>query len=222
MNHSEYVSLPYWGYAMENEQTLSRIVYITENCDNVDAAWDLIMAMNTKEAGYRTRYGEYGVDWDYADKGTKSFLGLDAEIKILNPAQWATMNNSNWHRTYGTILTHSENEVTQMPEESDAWALNKYRLMKETYDNFQAALKAKPYTKMSDLVYTEDERMTTEAERTNCQSWITTMTAQFVCGTEGLDPANDADWQSYLDELERLGVDTWLEQAQQVYDRQTK
>ena len=25
-----------------------------------------------------------------------------------------------------------------------------------------------------------------------------------------------------LDELERLGVDTWLEQAQQVYDRQTK
>lgn len=222
MNHCEYVSLPYWGYAMENEQTLSKIVYITEDCEDVDAAWDLIMAMNTKEAGYRTRYGEFGVDWDYADKGTKSFLDLDAEIKILNPAQWATINNSNWHRTFGTILTNSENEVTQLPDEKDEWAMNKYRLMRESYDNFQAALKAKPYTKMSDLIYTEEEKVAIEAERTNCQAWINTMTAQFVCGTEGLDPANDKHWQSYLDELDRLGMDTWLKQAQKVYDRQTK
>ena len=222
MNHSEYVSLPYWGYAMENEQTLSKVVYITEDCDNVDAAWDLIMAMNTKEAGYRTRYGEYGVDWDYADEGTKSFLGLDAEIKVLNPSQWATINNSNWHKTFGTILTHSENEVTQMPDETDEWATNKYRLLRECYDNFQTALEAKPYAKMIDLIYTEEEKVAIEAERTNCQSWINTMTAQFVCGTDGHDPADDADWQSYLDELERLGVDAWLKQAQQVYDRQTK
>lgn len=222
VNHYEYEPLPYWGYAVENEQTLSKVVYITEDCSNVDAAWKLIMAMNTKEAGYRTRYGEFGVDWDYADEGTKSFLDLDAEIKVLNASQWSTMNNSNWHRTYGTILTFSENEATQMPDDTDQWATNKYRLMRGTYNNFQAALKAKPYNKMIDLIYTDKERMATEAELTNCKAWITTMMAQFACGTDGHNPADDADWQKYINELDRLGVDTWLKQAQQIYDRQTK
>lgn len=221
-NQYEYQALPYWGYAMENGTTFVRNIFITEDCSNVDAAWKLLMAMNTKEAGYRTRYGEYGVDWDYADEGTESFLGLEAEIKVLNPEQWATSNNSNWHATYGTVLTYSENEVTQLADDSDKWSLNKYSLMRGAYDNFQAALKAKPYNRMPELIYSETERLATEAEVTNSKAWIEMMRAQFVCGTDGLDPSNDQDWKAYLDELDRLGVDVWIKQAQEIYDRQTK
>lgn len=221
-NQYDYVPLPYWGYAMENSQKISRSIYITEDCDNVDAVWDLLMTMTTKEASYRFRYGEYGVDWEYADEGTKSFMGLDAEIKVLNEETWSTMNNQTWHTTVGTIMANSENEVTQMPDEASEWALNKYSLMKGTYDNFQKALKEKPYTQMPILIYTSEERLETEAEVANCKAWIETMRAQFVCGTDGWDPSNDAQWKEYLDELNKLGVNTWLEQAQKIYDRQTK
>ena len=221
-NQYEYEPLPYWGYAMENLQTFSRSVFITEDCDNVDAVWELLMTMNTKEAGYRMRYGEYGVDWEYADEGSKSFMGLDAEIKVLNEQTWSANDNQTWHSTIGTIMPNSENEVTQMPDDASEWAKNKYRLMRGAYDNFQEGLKAKPYTPMTDLIYTSEERLETEAEVTNCKAWIETMRAQFACGTDGYDPADDADWKEYLDELEKLGVDTWLKQAQEIYDRQNK
>ena len=72
------------------------------------------------------------------------------------------------------------------------------------------------------LIYTSEERLETEAEVANCKAWIETMRAQFVCGTDGWDPSNDAQWKEYLDELNKLGVNTWLEQAQKIYDRQTK
>ena len=200
----------------------TRRIFVTEDCDNVDAVWDLLMTMHTKEAAYRFRYGEFGVDWDYADEGTKSMMGLDAEIKVLNPSVLSELNNQNWHSTTGTIVIYSENEATQLSDDMDEWSKWKYGLMKQTYDNFQTQLKAKPYIRMQELLYTEEEKLLTEAERSNCKAWIETMRAQFTCGTEGLNPAKDEDWKAYLDELKKLGVDTWLEQAQEVYDRQNK
>lgn len=219
-NHSEYEALPLWGYAMKHENTYSKSVHITESCKNVEAAWEVLMAMYTKEAGYRLRYGEYKVDWDYADEGAKSFLGLPAEIKVLNEQVWSTNNNQNWHTTYGTIMNASENEVTQLSDDMDDWVKTKYRLMKGAYDEFNKAYEAKPYVEMQKLLYTVAEEEQVEIEMANCKAWIETMRAKFVCGTDNLDPANDDDWDKYLKELNKLGVDTWLEQAQKVYDRQ--
>ena len=219
-NHYEYEALPLWGYAMKHENTYTKSVYITEDCDNVDAAWEVLMAMYTKDAGYRLRYGEYGVDWEYADEGTTSFLGYPAEIKVLNEQVWATNNNQNWHTTAGTILNASENEVTQLSDDMDDWVKNKYRLMKGAYDNFQKAYEAKPYNEMQKLLYTPEEEAKVEVEVANCKAWIETMRAKFVSGTDNLDPSNDADWDKYLKELDKLGIDDWVKQAQEVYDRQ--
>lgn len=221
-NHYEYEPLPYWGYAMEHSQSFVKRVFITEDCDNLDAVWNLLMTMHTQEAVYRMRYGEYGVDWEYADDNTTSVSGEEAKIKVLNMDVWSTSNNQNWHSTVGTITFYSENENTQLDEDMSEWAKFKYGLLMGAYRNKEAALKAKPYKKMMPLIYTEEERLLTEAEVSNCKAWIETMRAQFACGTDGLDPANDKDWQDYLDELNRLGVDTWIEQAQNIYDRQVE
>ena len=219
-NHYEYAPLPYWGYAMENEQTFSRSIYITEDCKNIDAVWKLLMTMNTKECTYRMRYGEYGVDWEYADPGSESFMGLPAEIKVLNENTWSAWDNQTWHNTVGCIMVHSENEVTQIPDDANEWAKFKYNLMRGTYDNFQAAKAAKPYTKMQRPLYTEEELLSIEAEMGNCKAWIEEMRARFATGTEGLDPANDKDWNAYLAELDKLGYKTWTALAQKVYNRQ--
>ena len=41
-------------------------------------------------------------------------------------------------------------------------------------------------------------------------------TAEFVTGTRTLD---DAGWQGYLNELDSLGLQTWLEHAQTAFER---
>ena len=44
--------------------------------------------------------------------------------------------------------------------------------------------------------------------------------ALFVTGT--MDPTSDADWQTYLSNLEAQGMNELLAAAQSAYDRQTK
>ncbi|MGP4113694.1 ABC transporter substrate-binding protein [Streptomyces sp. 4N509B] len=51
---------------------------------------------------------------------------------------------------------------------------------------------------------------------TNVETYITTATAEFVTGVR--DPDSDGDWQSYLDGLDGLGVDRYLEIWQNAYD----
>ena len=40
--------------------------------------------------------------------------------------------------------------------------------------------------------------------------------AEFITGARSLD---DDGWNTYLDELETMGLSTWLETAQVAYDR---
>lgn len=51
---------------------------------------------------------------------------------------------------------------------------------------------------------------------TNVETYVATSTAEFVTGVR--DPGSDGDWQSYLDGMEGLGVDRYLEIWQNAYD----
>jgi putative aldouronate transport system substrate-binding protein len=51
---------------------------------------------------------------------------------------------------------------------------------------------------------------------TNVETYIATSTAEFVTGVR--DPNSDGDWQSYLDGMDGLGVDRYLEIWQNAYD----
>ena len=51
---------------------------------------------------------------------------------------------------------------------------------------------------------------------TNIESNVATSTAEFVTGVR--DPNNDGDWNGYLEGLQGLGVDRYLEIWQAAYD----
>ena len=61
----KYVSMPQWGSMVINDANYRRNIFITQDCDNVEAAFNLIMTMWTEEASYRFRYGQEGVNWIY-------------------------------------------------------------------------------------------------------------------------------------------------------------
>jgi hypothetical protein len=74
------------------------------------------------------------------------------------------------------------------------------------------------------LIYTQAQSLQTKAEREACQTLIAESRRSFITGigTTYIDPSDDAQWAAYLAELEQLGVQGWMQQAQQMADEMAK
>ena len=215
-----YAAMPYWGNAALGEERNHYSTFITEDCAYPDAAWNLLMLMSSEESAYRLRYGEKGVDWDDADEGAVSFNGEPANIKLINPGVFSSINNACWHTVVSTICINAENEDVQVEEGSGAWDQQKLKLMGDIYENFYAAREKTVDNTIRNLRYTEQEKAQTQAERDNTNAWIKECRASFCTGEGTLsDPSDDAQWQSYVDGLKQNGMETWQEQVQAIYDR---
>ena len=219
-----YVAMPYWGNAIRNPQYFTPAVFITQDCEYPLAAWRLIMTASTKEGSYRQRYGEYGVDYVDADPGTKSFLGRDAEIKVLNESAFSGQNNCCWHGIMGTILIEAENEVCQLTEDMGEWVNYKMTNMAAAYNNYvKAETENNPDPKyiMPDIVTPVEVSDADANERSNSQSVISEALSSFCCGTGVYNnPNDDAQWAAYIKALEDQGYQKWMEYRQAVCEDQ--
>ena len=219
-----YVAMPYWGCAIRNPQYFTPAVFITQDCEYPLAAWRLIMTASTKEGSYRQRYGEYGVDYVDADPGTKSFLGRDAEIKVLNESAFSGQNNCCWHGIMGTILIEAENEVCQLTEDMGEWVNYKMNNMADAYNNYvKAETENNPDPKyiMPDIVTPVEVSDADTNERSNSQSVISEALSSFCCGTGVYNnPNDDAQWAAYIKALEDQGYQKWMEYRQAVCEDQ--
>ena len=219
-----YVAMPYWGNAIRNPQYFTPAVFITQDCEYPLAAWRLIMTASTKEGSYRQRYGEYGVDYVDADAGTKSFLGRDAEIKVLNESAFSGQNNCCWHGIMGTILIEAENEVCQLTEDMGKWVNYKMTNMAAAYNNYvKAETENNPDPKyiMPDIVTPVEVSEADANERSNSQSVISEALSSFCCGTGTYNnPNDDAQWNAYIKALEEQGYQKWMEYRQAVCEDQ--
>ena len=215
----DYVPLDCFGYALVNENLNSRGTYITYDCEHPEEAFKLLMTMFSEEGSIRMRYGEYGTNWEEADKGAKSALGNDAKIKVLQDP-WTMTNNACWGAIDSTLLINAEGEATQFDEASmDEWTLFKSKIVAQMVDIYYARAQEKnPKVTCPALVYTLEEEERTEQIRSNCGQYINKSRSEFCTGT--MNPNDDAQWQAYLDQLEQLGLQDWLDLAQTVYDRQ--
>ncbi len=213
----DYVPLDYWSSCVLEDNLHSLDTYITEDCQNKDAAWNLLMTMFTKEASLRMRYGEKGVDWKEADNGTKSYIGRDAEIKVINNV-WGSQNSSVWCRIGSTMLIDAENEVTQV-EDATEWMTYRNKIFGQAHDNYMAAAeKYNPKELLPKLSYTTEEKEQYDMTMSNINNLISTSRSSFVTGT--MDPNKDSDWNSYVKQLDDLGLKDYVALTQKAYDRQ--
>lgn len=210
----QYDALDCFGYAVLNENLNSRGTYITEDCKNVDAAFKLLMLMCTEEGSYRMRYGEKGVNWVEADPGTKSYIGLDAQMKILDDP-WSKPGNAVWGTIDATILINAEGEVNQVTDDSQ-WYRYKGEAIAKQRENFMRAYENNNITYCPALVYSQEDLERTQRNRSDCTSIITTTRAEFCTGVK--NPNDDAAWNAYLKLLEDQGIQIWLDLAQATYD----
>lgn len=216
-----YVACPIWGNAVVNDNARRNETFITmaaEENGTVEACWNLLMVMVSKESAYRQRYGVLGTDWDWADEGTKSLTGEDAEIKVINQAAFSSLGNNTLHVVSSTLLCNGENEATQLSDDLTEWDAYKYELQGEQWKSFYAAAeKNSPKYTYPIVTLTDDERDEISDITTNCKNWIQEYRTNFVSGANNLNPSNDADWAAYLKGLEDCGLSQWLELYQEVY-----
>lgn len=224
-----YVALEnYWGYAIRTENMYSLNAGITTDCEDPDLAFELFMLVCSEEGSYRMRYGEKGVDWDDADEGAISFLGLDCTLKVLEGSE--TISTSTQNKTWKSgpsILINSENESAQY-ENISGWIGKRCDIIKGIYTAYTAAESRNPKYICPVIVLSELESLSNESERSNTQNLIYIMRDTFIRGTsndtilsgEKADINNDTHWQKYLNGLEKEGLSVWQAQIQQIYTEQ--
>lgn len=213
----QYVSLPQWGNIVINDANYMRNIFITQDCKDVDAAFDLIMTMWSEEASYRFRYGQEGVNWVKAEEGATSAYGLPAKIKILNDPL-GQQNTCLWSGACGGLNVYAEGEAAIYDGELDPWLGMRSQMAAESYANAIAtAEKNNPKNICPVLVYTTEESELVGAQINACNDYFRRSRTDFIKGV--MDPNNDADWNKYLSELEKLGLKDWVSVAQNAYER---
>ena len=212
----QYEPLKNWGCAVRNDTSASLNTFITENCDNPDKAFEVLMKLWTWDGSMRMRYGEYGVNWTEPTEGAKSDLGLDATYKLISDP-FRMQNTARWPKMC-TLNVYAEGETAEIAEEMTEWMATKSKMHAESYAMFlESEQNNNPKTLCPVLIYTEEEKEMTEAERTNVGDKRSKAMTDFCTGV--LDPNDDAVWAAYIKELEDLGLQTVLELAQKAYDR---
>ena len=214
-----YEPLPMWGNCIYHENAHNFTTFVTKDCENLEAAWDLLMWMSTEESAVIQRYGEQGVSWDWAPEGTKSVMGTDAQIRLYKDT-WSTIGNDNWRNVEATILVNAEGEGNQaVPEEETEVRQHKYDLFNEALVNYnnQIANFNPPDEQICPLlVWPQEYKDEVPYARDDCKSYISKARTDFITGTEDIE--SDAAWQAYLDQLNKLGFEQWLFYSQAIYE----
>ena len=218
----DYELLPLWGNALFHEDTNNYTTFVTKTCQergNLDAAWNLLIAMASEESSIIQRYGVQGEHWDYAEPNTKSVMDTEAVIRLYKDT-WSTMGNDNWRNVEATILFNAEGEGNQaVPEDEEEVRQHKYNLFNEALDNYYEQIeKVNPKEELICplLVWPQEYKEEVPYARDDCKSYIAKARTDFITGV--MDINNDADWQKYLDQLDTLGYEQWLFYSQAVYD----
>lgn len=213
----KWSALDLYGNVYYNPNNFKRNVFITEDCANPDAAWNLLMIMSSKESAARLRYGEKGVDWDWADEGATSIIGLPATIKLYNVV-WGTTTNQCWLRASGSVVQYSENEGNQLTGQESPALLHKYEIFKDLHENYQAALAKVDQSQVCPWLRFSEAEDAMAPNRESLKDDVVSWRAKFLNGDKDIK----ADWQEYLNALETAQIQAYLDAGQKCYDRMYK
>lgn len=215
----EYEPLQTWGSAVRYDVSCYIRTFITVDCANPDKAFEVLMKLFSWEGSMRIRYGEYGVNWEKADEGAKSDVGLDATYK-LNSDPLHVQHTAMWGTIACCLNIMAEGETAQIGDNMSEWNKTKSKMHAESNRLFEEAAKENnPEHVCPMLRLTEQEKEEYDMVITNVSTYFYRAETEFCKGTTGFNPYSDTDWNNYLKELETHGLKEFMELHQRAYDR---
>ena len=195
--------------------------YITKNCKNVEAAFLLGDYMCSEKLSMMQRYGAEGRDWKKWEPGdaTNAWYDLGYENTIVLYSVWGVLQNVWWGQTCPCIITpRMFRGYAQLPVTGDMAELaNDYE---KSYT--KSRLENQKYTKtekvLTGLIFNAQEDDVVNNTGAMIRTYVDECWARFVTGDMDLD----RDWNSYLAELNRMGLREYIAAIQSCYNRMYK
>lgn len=202
------------GYAPLRGSSFTYTNFITADCDDPVLAFKLLDFMTSQESLCRQRYGNPGVDWEYAAEGNFSNTGFPAVVNILDSSVYGSQNNKCWHVVNGII---PQAMTAAVWTDDGSWTSTRAKLSSVNFNNYMEG--ARPEEVVQTLVYTADEQTVVSSVKAQLEDYVAEARAMFVSGV--MDPNDDAQWETYLSNLEAQGLSQYVATAQAAYTRMT-
>jgi len=197
------------GYNVVNDIGLYYCSYITKDCANPELAMKFLDFFYSDDTVKRMRYGEKGVDW--IDGSGKDAIGNDVTISVLNDEAFFK-GNSTWGINGNAIMTPENYNRVAEGGNSAQQVVN--RLASESWKVMQESPIPESYAR--DLTYTSEVYQEKINFDSNVGNYVAEARALFIRGTK--DPSNDVAWKEYIDTLDTLELDRYLQIVQKAYD----
>lgn len=180
------------------------VACITGDCpeEKIETAMRLLDYAYTEEGFLYWNFGKQGVTWDYDENGEPAFLPVVTEDPDGLSAAISKYSGSTWSGSciQATKLLYMKNSPESI-EANNLWF----------YPNEDIAGKGKL---PSGITLTADE----SDEITNIESALSTYVPE-MCAKLITGEATAADWDNYVNELNKMGLPRALEIRQAAYDR---
>lgn len=209
------------AYSPQGAFAPSSTTFITSKCKNPDLAFKVMDSMLEHTISIIQRFGEEGVDWtrdpEILKKDSNAYvsMGIYPSLSIVELTDiWNSPSNKFWHNQgprYASMQQGNTRGSLQAPFKPDSYAamVNGY--------NYEYNLNARPKYIIPPLKYTAQEAEQNAEPVTNVGEYVLQSIAEFTTGAR--DIASDAQWNQYLRELDNMGLQTWLKNAQTAFNR---
>ena len=197
---------------------------ISKNCKNVEAAFRLGDIMCSEYHAIMARFGEEGVHWDYAKNIPNAEALYDPTIpgwplSIIThddiPFWGGTgITNASWRQKGPYVRGYNIVNGTGLPKGVPTGRAGVNARIAILYQE-QAT---RPKEIIPKLIFNAQEIAEFTEIYNNLTNYLTSTTAAFLSGSQNID----AGWNSYIAELNNIGVQRMIAIAQTVYDRMYK
>lgn len=195
---------------------------ITKNCKDPELAFRLGDWLCSEEMSLYSRYGREGVDYHYWQKGdpVNNYAGLGKEqVFVYNPrASWGNLQNIYWALKGPSCITTRLFFGQVGAGKTDDSDLGRLKNANGKIDS-GVLLESLDYIDESKvvakLIFNEEEQQVVTDVGMPIASYAEECWARFITGDMDLD----SDWGGYLAELDRMGLEQYVEAVQSAYDR---
>ncbi|MDL2232697.1 extracellular solute-binding protein [Ruminococcaceae bacterium OttesenSCG-928-L11] len=183
---------------------------ISKDAQNPEAIFRWADLMCSIEGIMRQRWGEPGVDWlepGPNDKGSLDAIGFEAKIVPILP--WGSVNNSHWSWPCAGMLPVGYADGQVPPADDPLYAERWIAAAVPLYMDKEA-------DETADLFkFTLDEADEIKDMKATINTYVKESMALFAVGDRDIEK----DWDSYLKELDAMGLDRYVELSQAGYER---
>ena len=201
------------GWAPLTGDTFEYKSFITADAKNPELCFKLLDFMACKESVNRMRNGVLGVDWEWAPEGSTTANGTPASARIINNV-WRTQNNVCWNMIHASIRPLGF--LNSMYEDDGSTTAYRSLISKNIYNYYLDGKQPEQICGYY-IMYNTDEQEVVSDLKSGVTDYVDEARALFVSGV--MDPNSDADWQTYLDNLNTLGLNDFMAVTQSAWER---